>query len=179
MGMALGFGEAGVRWGCGMNDAALDSLDGVEGEPRGCGMNVGAVAERLSGGVENDVGDIVARRGTGATIFGGVGDEIGRESIDGEADRRRGMADGSVLPRLDFSWGNVKLVSSSESSTGSKMLSDFLANWKVGDVGEAMERSETLALVSASESKKYSGGGLNVNLIPPSSTSPTNSSSMS
>ena len=34
-----------------MNDAALGSLDGVEGEPRGCGMNVGAVAERLSGGV--------------------------------------------------------------------------------------------------------------------------------
>lgn len=111
-----------------MNDAALGSLDGVEGEPRGCGMNVGAVAERLKGGVENDVGDIVARRGTGATIFGGVGEDTGRGSIDGEGDRRRGMADGSVLLRWSFSWGNVKLASSSKSSTGSKMLSDLLAN---------------------------------------------------
>ena len=103
MGMALGFGEAGTRGGCGMKDAALGSLDGVEGEPRGCGMNVGAVAERFSGGVEYDVGDIEARRGTGATIFGGVDDETGRGSMDGEGDRKRGMADGSVLLRWSFS----------------------------------------------------------------------------
>ena len=67
-------------------------------------MKVGAVAERLSGGgVEKTVGDGAARRGTGAAIFGAVGEETGRGIIDGEDERKRGMADGRGLLRWDLS----------------------------------------------------------------------------
>ena len=69
----------------------------------------------------------------------------------------------------------MKLKSSSSSSMGSKTYPDLLT--ESGVDADVMERSGVL--VSASESMKYEGGGLNVNLMPPSSTSPTNSSSWS
>ena len=63
----------------------------------------------------------------------------------------------------------MKLQSSSSMDSKKLKLPDFSDD----SPGDDMERSGVLG--SASASAKKEGGGLNVNLMPPSSTSPTNS----
>ena len=84
-----------------MNDATL----ALEGEvTRGWGMNVGAVAARLGGGVEKEAGDVTMRRGSGEAILGGVEVEEARTGMaEGEEDCRRGMPEGEGMLRCVFS----------------------------------------------------------------------------